>query len=94
MPTPSSPIFGIRIIFKITPTIPDVNLIIKSIYVLFAKWWWYIFLCFSEFTDWLESTDLLSTKYNTKWDDTSTVQTATLDELIKKYGTNEAAVLK
>ena len=41
-----------------------------------------------------EKTDLLSTKYNTKWDDTSTVQTATLDELIEKYGTNEAAVLK
>ena len=41
-----------------------------------------------------EKTDLLSTKYNTQWDNTPTVQTATLDELIEKYGTNEAAVLK
>lgn len=40
-----------------------------------------------------EKTDILSTKYNIKWDDTPTVETATLEELIEKYGTNEASVL-
>ena len=39
IPTPTSPIFGIRTTLRITPIIPEINLIINSICVLFARWY-------------------------------------------------------
>lgn len=38
-PTPANPIFGISMIFKIIPKMPETNLITNSICVLFARWY-------------------------------------------------------
>ena len=39
IPTPIKPNFGIITKFSITPIIPEITLIINSIWVLFARWY-------------------------------------------------------